>query len=125
MSSLGNSSELIYSVMRIIVGLLFALHGSQKLFGFPGGNKVRGSVMLLTAGVIELTSGLLIAVGLFAAPAAFIASGLMAVAYFTAHARHSFWPTVNQGELAVIFCFIFLLIASHGSGVLSVDQLIR
>jgi len=81
--------------------------------------------MLVAAGAIELVAGSLIAVGLFAAFAAFLASGEMAVAYFMSHAPHGFWPTVNHGELAVLYCFAFLFIAARGSGRWSLDALAR
>jgi len=84
-----------------------------------------GNAKMLAAGIIELAGGLLVATGLFAAIAAFIASGEMAVAYFTAHAPGGFWPIVNKGELAVLYCFVFFYIAARGSGPLSLDRLIR
>ncbi len=112
----------IYGIMRIIVGLLFSCHGAQKLFGVLGGQgHAQGRV--LVAGIIEFGCGLLIALGLFGALAAFLASGEMAVAYFTTHAPQGFWPIINRGELAVVYCFLFLYIAARGSGSLSVDAL--
>jgi putative oxidoreductase len=80
-----------------------------------------GNPLMLTAGVIELAGGILIALGLFTSIAAFVASGLMAVAYFKAHALNGFWPIENKGELAVLYCFLFLYLAARGSGALSVD----
>jgi putative oxidoreductase len=109
------------AVMRLVAGLLFACHGAQKLFGAFGGQRQLANPRLLTAGVIEFGGGLLIAFGLWASYAAFIASGEMAVAYLTVHARGGFWPVVNRGELAVLYCFVFLFIASRGSGAWSVD----
>ena len=117
----GGFSDHIYGVLRIVVGILFACHGAQKLFGFPAGAPHASGAMFLTAGLIEFFGGLMIAVGLFAGFAAFIASGEMAVAYFKAHAPGGFWPIVNRGELAVLYCFLFLYIASRGSGVFSLD----
>ncbi len=112
----------IYGIMRIIVGLLFSCHGAQKLFGVLGGQgHAQGRV--LVAGIIEFGCGLLIALGLFGALAAFLASGEMAVAYFTTHAPQGFWPIINRGELAVVYCLLFLYIAARGSGSLSVDSL--
>lgn len=111
-----------YCVMRFFVGALFACHGAQKLFGVLGGPKAGGAKML-AAGSIEFAGGLLIAVGLFASIVAFVASGEMAVAYFTAHAPHGFWPLQNKGELAVLYCFIFLFIAAEGSGKYSLQGL--
>ncbi|HLF83370.1 MAG TPA: DoxX family protein [Blastocatellia bacterium] len=119
---LGKYSAFLYALMRIIVGALFACHGAQKLFGVLGGTK-QTETLMLTAGVIEFFGGILIAVGLFTGYAAFIASGQMAVAYFTRHYPGGFWPILNRGELAVLFCFVFLYIASRGSGILSIDAL--
>jgi putative oxidoreductase len=121
---LGKYGELIYAVMRLVVGLLFACHGAQKLFGVLGGTSRLGSPMMLTAGLIEFAGGLLVALGLWASWAAFIASGEMAVAYFRAHAAGGFWPILNRGELAVLYCFVFLFIASRGSGSWSVDAVV-
>jgi putative oxidoreductase len=122
---LGRYSELLYSVMRLVVGLLFAQHGAQKLFGVLGGQSQVSNPMMLAAGIIELGGGLLVALGLWASFAAFLASGQMAVAYFQVHAPASFWPIVNKGELAVLYCFVFLYIAAKGSGRWSVDALAR
>ena len=109
--------------MRIIVGLLFACHGAQKLFGMFGG-KGGAQGMMMLGGVIELAGGLLIAIGLVTRPAAFLSSGMMAVAYFMAHASNGLMPIVNKGELAVIYCFVFLYIFFRGAGPLSVDSMI-
>jgi putative oxidoreductase len=121
---LGRFSELFYCLMRIVVGALFACHGAQKLFGALGGHAELSNPKFLAAGIIEFFGGALIAIGLQAAFAAFIASGQMAVAYFMAHAPHGFWPIQNHGELAVVYCFVFLVIASRGSGALSVDAVL-
>ena len=121
---LGRYSEAIYCLMRLMVGLAFAQHGAQKLFGALGGQKVPLASMPGAAGVIELFGGLLIAIGLFAGWAAFIAFGEMAVAYFMVHAGGGFWPVINKGELAVTYCFVFLYIASRGSGRYSVEAAI-
>jgi putative oxidoreductase len=121
-----NSSYASYAfaLLRIIAGLLFAMHGSQKLLGFPdGGPQVPLASLMGAAGVIELVGGLLIAVGLFTRVAAFLASGEMAVAYFMAHFPQSPLPIVNKGEAAVLFCFVFLYIAAHGAGIWSLDSL--
>jgi putative oxidoreductase len=119
-----------FTLFRIVTGVLFACHGAQKLFGwfgglpgFQGGRTL--PPLLVAAGVIELITGTLIALGLFGAIAAFIASGEMAFAYFIAHFPHGFWPIFNRGELAVLYCFAFLFIATYGPGSFSVDQLIR
>lgn len=122
---LGKYSPYIYAILRIVAGLMFAVHGSQKLFGWPGNRPAPPlASMMGVAGVIELVAGLMIALGLLASIAAFIASGQMAVAYFMAHSPRGFWPVLNQGELAVVYCFLFLYIAARGSGVWSVDSLI-
>ena len=123
-SWLGRYTELSYAAMRVIIGLLFACHGAQKLFGVLGGESQLGNPMLLTAGIIEFVGGLLIAVGLLAGYAAFVSSGLMAVAYFKVHAPDGFWPIVNRGELAVLYCFVFLFMAAKGSGAWSVEALL-
>ena len=120
---LGKYSDYFYALLRIVAGLLFAMHGSQKLFGWPGNKPtVEIASQMGIAGVIELVCGLMIALGLLAGFAAFLASGEMAVAYFMMHAPQAPWPILNQGELAVLYCFLFLYIASRGSGRLSVDS---
>ena len=120
---LGKYSDYFYAILRIVAGLLFAMHGSQKLFGWPGNKPtVEIASQMGIAGVIELVCGLMIALGLLAGFAAFLASGEMAVAYFMMHAPQAPWPILNQGELAVLYCFLFLYIASRGSGRLSVDS---
>jgi putative oxidoreductase len=111
----------LFAVMRIVVGLLFACHGAQKLFGVLGGAMGGGETVpilsqLGAAGIIELVGGILIALGLLGSYAASIASGEMAVAYFTAHVPRGFWPIQNTGELAALYAFVFLYIASQGSG---------
>jgi putative oxidoreductase len=114
-----------YAAMRFLAGGLFAFHGAQKLFGWFGGTVMTGNPKMLAAGVIELGAGLLIAFGLFTIVAAFVASGEMAVAYFTVHAKGGFWPILNGGELAVLYCFVFFFIVWQGSGRFSLDRLIR
>ena len=112
--------EPIYAVLRVVAGLLFAFHGAQKLFGAFGGQTAAEPLMIL-AGIIELGGGLLIALGLLTPIVAFIASGEMAVAYFMAHAPNGTWPIENGGELAALYCFLFLYIAARGGGPYSVD----
>ena len=124
---LGQYSPYIYAVMRIVVGFLFACHGAQKLFGAFGGVDKRGATAPLLslfglAGIIELVGGLLIVVGFMTGYAAFIASGEMAGAYFTAHFPRGVWPIENTGELAALYSFVFLYIASRGAGAWSIDQ---
>jgi putative oxidoreductase len=123
---LGKYADFLYALLRIIVGVLFACHGSQKLFGLPVGQK-QEATLLIVAGVIELVGGILIALGFLASWAAFIASGEMAAAYFKQHAPRGFWPIMqggNGGELAILYCVVFLYIAARGSGILSVDALL-
>jgi putative oxidoreductase len=117
-------TEPFYALFRIVFGLLFACHGAQKIFGALGGEKP-DATLLIVGGWIELVAGILILVGLFAGVAAFIASGEMAVAYFIVHAKGGFWPIVNHGEAAVLYCFAFLYIAARGAGIWSIDQLRR
>lgn len=120
---IGNYAPRFYALLRIIAGLMFAMHGTQKLFGLPGDkDPVELFSLMGLAGVIELVGGLMIALGLFASIAAFIASGEMAVAFFMAHLPQGVLPIVNGGELAVLYCFLFLYIAARGSGIWSVDD---
>ena len=125
---LGKFSGFLYAAFRIVSGLLFAQHGAQKLFGWLGGmGEAGGSAPFLSlmffAGLVEFFGGLLIAVGFNASWVAFIASGEMAVAYFRAHASNALFPIQNRGELAVLYCFAFLYIASRGAGTLSLDSI--
>jgi putative oxidoreductase len=113
---LGRYADIAYALLRVVAGLLFAVHGAQKLFGVLGGTKMPLASLFGFAGLIELVGGLLIAIGLFTSWAAFIASGEMAVAYFMVHAKQGFWPVLNKGELAVVYCFLFLYIACRGGG---------
>jgi putative oxidoreductase len=111
-----------YAALRFMAGLMFVFHGTQKLFGYPGDRPPAELLSLRgLAGVIEVFGGSMIAVGLLAGWAAFIASGTMAVAYFKSHAGDGFLPIVNRGELAVLYCFVFLYIATRGSGRFSLD----
>lgn len=119
---LGKYSPHLYAILRFVAGILFAMHGTQKLFGWPGGgDTVELASLMGLAGIIEFVGGLMIAFGLLTGWAAFIASGEMAVAYFKAHASEALWPILNQGELAVLYCFLFLYMASRGSGIWSID----
>jgi putative oxidoreductase len=115
----------LLSVLRIISAALFMQHGVQKLFGLLGG---KGPVPLGTmpgiAGILEFFGGILLLIGLFTRPVAFVLSGLMAVAYFMSHAPQGFWPVVNKGELAVLYCFVFLYLAAAGPGPWSLDHLL-
>ena len=118
-------SGITLSVLRIFTGLLFLAHGTVKLFGWPVAMDYFKDLQLFSfmgfAGVLEIAGGLLIALGLFTRYTAFILSGMMAVAYFMGHASQGFWPIANQGELAIMFCFVFLYLAAAGGGPLSLD----
>jgi putative oxidoreductase len=121
---LAGNSEQAYAAMRIVVGLLFFCHGLQKAFGLFGGvNGAAAPIMSLigVAGWMELITGALIAIGFATVKAAFIASGQMAVAYFIGHFPSGFWPILNDGEEAVLYCFVFLYMSTHGAGIWSVD----
>jgi len=110
-----------YAAMRIVAGLLFLWHGSQKLFSFPKEASEMPAFVQFVAGPIELVGGLLVMIGLLTRWSAFLCSGLMAVAYWMVHGlRHPF-PLVNGGELAALYCFVFLYIAAAGPGIWSVD----
>jgi putative oxidoreductase len=114
----------VLSMLRIITGFLFLQHGMQKLFGYPApppGGKPPVASLYGVAGLIEFFGAILIIAGLFTRPVAFILSGLMAVAYFTSHAPQGFWPAKNQGEMAVLYCFIFLFLVFAGGGPWSLD----
>lgn len=117
-------SPRILGILRIVIGLLYLEHGTAKLFGFPHVAMFDGlqlfSIMGL-AGVIELVGSVLLILGLFTRPVAFILSGQMAVAYFMVHAPQGFFPVLNQGELAVLYCFAFLYLAIAGAGAFSID----
>jgi putative oxidoreductase len=127
MSKLETWSPRALSLLRIVAGLLFMEHATMKFFAFPAAMPGPGGplpTMIMAAGAIELVGGALIALGLFTRPAAFLASGTMAVAYFMAHAPKSFWPAVNMGEAAILYCFIFLYLAFAGPGSWSLDAML-
>ncbi len=116
------------TALRIMAGFMFMLHGAQKLFGFllrEGGSIAPLLSLRGFAGVLEFFGGAAILLGLFTQPVAFLLSGQMAVAYFMAHFSRSFWPIENRGEVAVLYCFIFLFLATSGGGKWSLDHLIR
>lgn len=123
--------HLTVGALRLVAGLMFMQHGVQKHFGFllPPDRPFTGTpdalTMMWIAGTLEIVGGFLIAVGLFTRPVAFILSGQMAVAYFTVHARQAFWPILNGGELAALYCFIFLALSTLGGGRFSLDALLR
>ncbi len=115
----------ILSVLRIVTAFLFMQHGGQKLFGFPAPLQAAHPLFSLigVAGILEFFGGLLLLIGLFSRPVAFLLSGEMAVAYFMAHASQAFWPLLNKGELAVMYCFVFFYLFVAGGGSWSVDRL--
>ena len=112
------------AVLRIVTALLFIEHGTQKLFGFPAGGPPQSALLSLdgVAGLLELAGGLLILIGLFTRPVAFVLSGFMAVAYFMGHAPKSFFPVNNGGDDAILYCFVFLYLVFAGAGAWSVDE---
>jgi len=118
----------LLSVLRIVTALLFMQHGMQKLFNFPPSPQPMPPFSLTSiigiSGVLEFFGGLLLLIGLFTRPVAFILSGMMAVAYFMAHAPAGFWPILNKGELAALYCFVFLYLSAAGGGSWSVDRCI-
>ncbi len=118
---IGRFAPHLYALLRIIAGLMFFLHGTQKIFGWPGGSLGQLPTIAIVAGWLEVILGFLITIGLFGSLAAFIASGEMAVAYFLKHAPNGFWPILNRGELAVLYCFLFLYIAARGAGIWSIS----
>jgi putative oxidoreductase len=127
MGVLNRYSEPIFLVLRVVAGLMFAVHGAEK-FGLLGGEARTGDTLTLVAAIIELVGGLMIALGFFGDLAAFIASGEMAVAYWKVHALgEAGWinPVANKGELAVLYCFLFLYIAARGTGPYSLDRGLR
>jgi len=118
------------SILRIVAGFLFTLHGLQKLLGLFGGIGGHGATPhmwseLWVAGVLESFGGLLVIAGLFTRPVAFLLCGEMAVAYFRNHFPHGFWPIRNGGELAVLYCFIYLYLCTAGPGPISLDRWVR
>jgi putative oxidoreductase len=112
----------VYALMRVVFGFLFIFHGVQKMFGLFGGRTAELLSLRGLAGVIEIVGGTLIMIGLYTRPAAFIASGQMAFAYFMSHQPQGFWPIQNRGETAVLFCFAFLYIAARGKGAWGLDK---
>jgi putative oxidoreductase len=122
--SLVRFSPVVLSILRIVVSLLFFEHGLSKLFGFPSPHMPEAFTLSWFAGAIELVGGALLAAGLFTRAAAFIMSGQMAFAYFLGHAPHSFFPILNRGDAAILYCFIFFYIAVAGGGPWSLDALL-
>jgi putative oxidoreductase len=120
-------SPVLLSLLRIVTAFLFMQHGAQKLLGFPGAGDHKVELMSLMgfAGCLELIGGGLLLVGLFTRPVAFVLSGEMAFAYFMVHAPQGFWPLLNQGDAAVLFCFVFLYLSAAGGGPWSLDRALR
>lgn len=130
MAAKGWLEPYLRSLLRIVTGFMFSLHGFQKLFGLfggvgRGGGGVHFPSLMWVAGCLEAVGGLLILLGLFTFPVALVLSGEMAVAYFKQHFPHGFLPIRNGGELAVLYCFIFLYFCAAGAGPLSLDTILR
>jgi putative oxidoreductase len=134
MNFLNRYADTVYCIMRLMVGLIFASHGGQKILGFPGGDGGAHGLMLI-GGIIELVGGFMIAFGLLTRLAAFVSAGEMAVAYFMVHAAgkaightptpaEQFFPILNKGEMAVVLCWVFLFILFYGAGRWSIDALL-
>jgi putative oxidoreductase len=126
-TGLGAWAPYVLSLLRIMAALLFLEHGLMKLFHFPGSGGAPDPLpaMLLAAAIIELVGGVLLALGLFTRVAAFLCSGQMAIGYFSFHFAHGFWPGLNGGDAAILFCFIFLYLVFAGPGAWSVDGVLR
>lgn len=124
-SRLNSYAPAVLGLLRIVSALIFLAHGTQKFLGFPGGERAGSGLALdglgAYAGLIEIVTGILIALGLFTRPAAFLASGTMAVAYWYAHAPRDFFPVNNGGDAAILYCFVFLYFVFAGPGAFSVD----
>ena len=121
-SLLADKEPQAYALVRIVTGFLFIFHGSQKLLNLPKEFTYDLSPLMIAAGGIELVGGILVMIGLFTRPAAFICSGTMAVAYWMAHGMRDVFPMLNGGELAALYCFVFLFIAAKGPGIWSLDK---
>jgi putative oxidoreductase len=120
-----SAAPYLHSLLRIVTGLLLLQHGTGKIIGFPAGLPYIDKLplpMLYFTGLMELIGGLLIVIGLFTRPVAFVLSGFMAAAYFIAHFPMNFFPVLNGGELAILYCFVFLYLAAAGAGPISLDR---
>ncbi len=122
---LNRHADRLYAIFRIVIGFLFMCHGAQKLLGAFGGNPAALPPLLKFGGFIELFGGLAVMLGFLTSWGAFLASGMMAVAFFMAHFPKGFWPIENGGELAVVYCFVFLYIAARGAGPWSLARALR
>ncbi|WP_243372140.1 DoxX family protein [Microvirga solisilvae] len=118
-------SPRLLSILRIVAALIFMVHGTQKILGFPEGFSPAMFSLPWIAGVLELFGGALLVLGLFVRPVAFVLSGLMAVAYWMAHAPKSVFPVLNGGDAAILYCFVFLYLVAAGGGVWSLDNAMR
>ena len=127
MNSFSKYSPWLLALLRIVVGLIFLEHGTQKLLGFPAGGNPMPAMMTMAwfQGVIELVGGIVFTLGLFTRPVAFVLSGDMAFAYFIAHAPKNFFPMLNGGDAAILYCFIFLYFVAAGPGPASADSMMR
>jgi len=115
-----------YAILRIVAGFLFLWHGSQKLLGYPSaGFVIPLSFTIIIAGIVELAGGILVMAGLWTRWAAFVCSGEMAYAYWSAHGLHAVLPLMNHGEMAMFYCFLFLFISARGPGIYSIDHLLK
>lgn len=125
MNFLAPHAPKVLSLLRIVAGLMFIQHGTQKIFGFPAPARAPFELMsqMGIGGVLELVGGVLIVLGLFTRPVAFILSGMMAVAYFQFHGASSLYPLVNGGELAALYCFVFLYLSFAGPGAWALDTM--
>lgn len=121
---LSKGTDPAYALMRIVCGLLFLSHGTQKLLGFPIEFPLSLNAMTTVAGGVELVGGTLIFLGLFTSPAAFLCSGMAAVGYWTVHAPQGLFPIANGGEIIALYCFIFLFVATRGGGIWSIDNML-
>jgi putative oxidoreductase len=125
MNSLTRFADPVFCIARLLIGLMYACHGGQKILGFPpGGHGMPPGAMGAIGAWIELAGGFMIALGFLTQLGAFFAAGEMAVAYFTVHAKGGFFPIVNHGELAVAFCWFFLFVLFYGPGRWSIDALL-
>lgn len=122
LDTFGRYQPYAIALLRIIAGLLYLAHGTQKLFSFPVAGPESLSSLMLASALLEVVLGILIVIGLFTRPAAFVASGHMAAAYFIAHAPQSVYPVANGGDAAILFCFVFLALVATGPGAFAADN---
>ena len=125
MKFLARLAPYFLSALRVAAAITFVEHGTQKLFGLPVGSRVPLASLMGLAGILETAGGALMLLGVFTRPVAFVLAGEMAYAYFTVHAPQGRWPIQNQGELAVLYCFVWLYVSAAGPGPISVDRALR